>query len=114
MTKKKEERTRMSPTANPEALAGYCGLVELLPSHNYSSGKFTSLLKWKRSDEVNQVPARQANSQCPRIAIRVYGKRLTWHINRNNEDNDKKGESCKCFLFCLRRGSSVGRARDSW
>ena len=85
----------MSPTANPEALAGYCGLVELLPSHNYSSGEFMFLMKWKRSAEVNQVPTRQANVQRPWIAIRVHGKRLTWHINSNNEDDYEKGESCK-------------------
>ncbi|XP_048881991.1 chromobox protein homolog 3b [Brienomyrus brachyistius] len=42
-------------------------------------GELMFLVKWKGTDQVALLPAREASTRCPKIVIAYYEEKLTWH-----------------------------------
>ncbi|KAM4600774.1 chromobox protein homolog 3b [Polymixia lowei] len=42
-------------------------------------GELMFLVKWKNSDDVALLSAREASARCPKVVIDFYEQKLTWH-----------------------------------
>ncbi|XP_017281893.1 chromobox protein homolog 3b [Kryptolebias marmoratus] len=43
-------------------------------------GELMFLVKWKNSDDVALLPAREASARCPQVVIDFYEQKLSWNV----------------------------------
>ncbi|XP_076635652.1 uncharacterized protein LOC143348863 isoform X1 [Colletes latitarsis] len=85
----------------------------------HSSGELMFLMKWKGTEEIDLVTAKEANLLCPRIVIQFYEDRLSWHITKQNSNYDKvstyaklKKSSNLSKIMRRRKRSNIGQVNS--
>ncbi|XP_067093940.1 chromobox protein homolog 3b isoform X1 [Osmerus mordax] len=48
-------------------------------------GQLMFLVKWKNSDEVALLSAREASARCPQVVVKFYEQKLTWHCGEEEQ-----------------------------
>ncbi|XP_028281062.1 chromobox protein homolog 3b isoform X2 [Parambassis ranga] len=66
------------PSDSPTNLSTYLE-PECIIGSTDRKGELMFLVKWKNSDDVALLPAREASARCPQVVIDFYEQKLTWH-----------------------------------
>lgn len=48
-------------------------------------GELMFLVKWKNSEDVALLPAREVSVRCPQVVIDFYEQKLTWHCSEDEQ-----------------------------
>lgn len=48
-------------------------------------GELMFLVKWKNSEDVALLPAREVSARCPQVVIDFYEQKLTWHCSEDEQ-----------------------------
>ncbi|XP_034730314.1 chromobox protein homolog 3 isoform X1 [Etheostoma cragini] len=73
--KQSDSPTNLSTYLEPECIIGSTD----------RQGELMFLVKWKNSDDVALLPAREASARCPQVVINFYEQKLTWHCGEEEQ-----------------------------
>lgn len=62
-----------------------CHEPECIIGSTDRKGELMFLVKWKNSDEVALMSAREASARCPQVVIDFYEQKLTWHSGEEEQ-----------------------------
>ncbi|XP_014193101.1 chromobox protein homolog 3b isoform X1 [Haplochromis burtoni] len=71
-------------TNSPSDLSTYLE-PECIIGSTDRKGELMFLVKWKNSDDVALLPAREASARCPQVVIDFYEQKLTWHCGDDEQ-----------------------------
>ncbi|XP_058876386.1 chromobox protein homolog 3-like [Acipenser ruthenus] len=74
-----DQPTGFASGFEPELIIGLSQVTLNYERSTDSRGELMFLMKWKDSEEVEIVPAREASVKCPQVVIAFYEDKLTWH-----------------------------------
>ncbi|KAI1886158.1 hypothetical protein AGOR_G00211120 [Albula goreensis] len=84
----KQESEVMDPgerdTGLPAALLGQLEPERIIGSTD-RQGELMFLVKWKGTEEVALLSAREASARCPQVVIAFYEEKLTWHCGDDDQ-----------------------------
>ncbi|XP_056141825.1 chromobox protein homolog 3b isoform X1 [Lampris incognitus] len=63
---------------SPTDLSGYLEPEYIIGSTD-RQGELMFLVKWKNSEDVSLLSAREASARCPQVVVNFYEQKLTWH-----------------------------------
>lgn len=69
--------TQSEPSASPEP--------ECIIGSTDRQGELVFLIKWKNSEDVALLPAREASARYPQMVISFYERKLTWHCGDEDQ-----------------------------
>ncbi|XP_055084013.1 chromobox protein homolog 3b [Periophthalmus magnuspinnatus] len=70
-----DSKSHLSPRQEPECIIGSTD----------RRGELMFLVKWKNSEDVALLPAREVSARCPQVVINFYEQKLTWHCSEDEQ-----------------------------
>ncbi|XP_028327085.1 chromobox protein homolog 3b isoform X2 [Gouania willdenowi] len=74
----KSDSVALQPLNDPTDLSTYLE-PECIIGSTDRKGELMFLVKWKNSDDVALLSAREASTRCPQVVIDFYEQKLSWH-----------------------------------
>ncbi|XP_008321617.1 chromobox protein homolog 3b [Cynoglossus semilaevis] len=74
----------LEPDEEPSDLSAHL-VPECIIGSTDRQGELMFLVKWKNSDDVALLPAREVSARSPQVVIDFYEQKLTWHCGEEEQ-----------------------------